>query len=69
MGSFPKMYNDPRTLWYNFLRTHIERNQHPTKKFARVFMYLLAPFQQKKNYISFAPTSLLLVENKYGQFV
>ena len=31
-------------------------------------MYLLAPFQQR-NYISFAPTSLLLVENKYVQFV
>ena len=68
MGSFPKTYNDPGTLWYNFLRTHIERTQHPTEKFARVLMYLHAPFQQK-NYISFAPTSLLLVENKYVQFV
>ena len=70
MGSFPKTYNDPGTLWYNFLRTHIERTQQPTKKkkIARVLMYLLAPFQQK-NYISFAPTSLLLVENEYVQFV
>ena len=67
MGSFPKTYDDPGTLWYNFLRTHIERTQHPTKKFARVLMYLLAPCQQK-NYISFAPTSLLPVENKYVQF-
>ena len=60
--------NDPGTLWYNFLRRHIERTQHPTKKFARVLMYLFAPFQQKKLYF-ICTHSLLLVENKYVQFV